>query len=77
VRTTPVATIVLFARWMMASNAYAEENINSDRVFFVASTKWHLIRDKAVEQNILLFRKYAFPVIDDKQRVEIIDVKMS
>jgi hypothetical protein len=61
---------------MMASKALAEESITSDRVFFVASTKWHLIRDKAVDQNnILLFRKYAFPVVDDKQRVEMIDVK--
>ena len=53
----------------------AQENVTLDRTIFVASPKWHLLRRQAVRENALLFRKYAFPVIDDIEYVEFKDIK--
>jgi hypothetical protein len=50
--------------------ALALENITLDRLIFVSSPKWHFLRQRALAQDILLFRKYSFPVIDDKMKLD-------
>ena len=52
------------------------DSITLDRVFFAASPKWHLLTQKAVAQNgELFFRKYSFPVLDEKIEADPADVK--
>ena len=64
------------------SNVYAqvrdlnlEDNITLDHVLFVASPKWHLLRQRAVEDGTLFFRKFSFPVIDDIQQTGAKNIK--
>jgi hypothetical protein len=57
------------------SGAQAQDDVTLDRVFFVSSPKWYLLRQKAVSDNSLWFRKFAFPVVDGKQQVEMQDLK--
>lgn len=56
------------------STAPAEQdtlkNVTLDRVVFVTSQKWYLLREKAIFQNTLMFKKYSFLVIDGKQHLE-------
>jgi len=60
----------------LAQTTSTSENITLDRVSFVASQKWYLLRGRAaLEQDILIFRKYAFPVIDENQYTKLSDVK--
>jgi hypothetical protein len=43
-----------------------EEQVSLDRVVFVTSPKWYVLKNKAVPKNILYFRKYALAVIDGR-----------
>lgn len=60
------ATLCL-AVWNIAR---AQDNVTLDRVSFVSSPKWHLLRQVAISENILHFKKYAFPVVDGKSQLD-------
>jgi hypothetical protein len=56
--------------------ALALSNTTLDHAVFVASPKWHFLRQKAVaEGGTLYFRKFSFPVIDDIQYTHLADIK--
>jgi len=46
--------------------AAAEDPISLGRVTFVTSPKWYLLRNMALDDDVLTFRKYSFAVIDGK-----------
>jgi hypothetical protein len=57
------------------SSGIAQDNITLDRVFWVSPPKWYLLRQAALLDNVLWFRKYSFPVIDGKQQTGIDEIK--
>jgi hypothetical protein len=60
-----VATAAVLLASDVQNSARAEDGISLDRVIFAASPKWHLLRGKAIGPgNVLIFRKYSFPVTD-------------
>jgi hypothetical protein len=48
------------------ARAQHEEQVTLDRVVFVTSQKWFVLKDMAVVSNVLRFRKYALAVVDDQ-----------
>jgi len=70
-----LATLTVSYLSALWNDARAEEKPTLARVFFVVSPKWYLLKKKALEENILIFRKYSIPVIDEKMQTEIERVK--
>lgn len=44
--------------------ASTSELIPISQVTFVTSPKWYLLRGKALDGDVLVFRKYSFAVVD-------------
>jgi hypothetical protein len=42
------------------------DQVTLDRVLFATSLKWYVLKSMAVSRNVLYYRKYALPVIDDQ-----------
>jgi hypothetical protein len=56
---------VAFLAMVITAGAH-EEQVTLDRVVFVTSPKWYVLRDLAVIKDVLYFRKYALAVIDER-----------
>ena len=59
--------IALF--WTVMPLAWAQttsDDLTLDRVMFATSKRWYVFESKAVDRNVLYFRKYSFAVIDEK-----------
>jgi hypothetical protein len=70
-RTLDLFSLVAAALFLSGGNAPAQTHDQSksdmltlDQVFFVTSPKWYLLRGTALEDDILIFRKYSIPVVD-------------
>jgi hypothetical protein len=59
---TTLAAICMTFSFAVAS----EDSISLSRVFFVTSHKWYVLRNMAFDDDVLMFRKYSFSVIDGK-----------
>jgi hypothetical protein len=50
----------------LANAQITADSLTLDRVLFVTSKRWYVFENKAVDRNVLYFRKFSFAVIDDK-----------
>jgi hypothetical protein len=63
-RKSLLAGVVFLA--MVVTAVAQEEQVTLDRVVFITSPKWYVLKDLAVSKNVLYFRKYAIAVIDER-----------
>lgn len=45
-------------------SAFAEDLVSLSKVTFVTSPKWYIFKSHALDDDVLMFRKYSFAVID-------------
>lgn len=65
--TASVTTVALLCTLMSLARAEtAAESLTLDRVLFATSKRWYVSKNRAVDRNVLYFRKFSFAVIDDK-----------
>jgi hypothetical protein len=56
----------IFLLQFIVSSSVADDLVSLSRVTFVTSPKWYILKNEALDGDVLMFRKYSFSVIDGK-----------